>query len=1113
MGNRTQMIKDEETLREKIENDFEHDYFVEAGAGAGKTSLVVNRIARQLASGYKPEEIAAITFTNKAAQELRQRISDKVRKLTAADPSNTKLQAAALNIGKMQISTIHSFCHRILSEHCFEAALRLDFELLEEEDAQSLQRNFLLGWLNSHASEYQTFRNRLPEDSSLPFSGLLKNFQNICELPDDTNFVYEKYEDVSIEEDKKIAKEVQNNKNRLYSAFINAINAVLSGPEADGTVLEGRKYADAEYKVLMKSGEKPYNSDTLLTALKKGDINQLNSRVIGTKVKKQLDSLFQKVIDAVKKEYDEYIAVVQQEEGLKKTRAERESAVKNTATLDLLLKARADYRQQRFNRYITNDALLQKTEKLLDNEAIAEKVRRMFRCIYVDEFQDTDPIQNRLIFKLCKENGAFVPGKVFLVGDVKQSIYRFREADYRLFNAAKEIFEQNPAACSVVQLNINNRSNSDLVDFYNEKVSALDTLIPDYENMIPRNDYRTGDVLHGVYKVVNHKPEGEDPEQVAQVIRHLVGKASIEEYDPKVNEVIKRKAEYRDFLILTAKATKNAAYVDALQNAGIPARIALKYSPGVMRPLRRFALIYRYLVLPKYQRGLEGILEVAQDDSSDGNFSNKEALKAFADQVKDMSAAQIAGELLEKAELYLYSDEITKGNLAKRYQMAVRQMVDTVLSKTAGNAIAVSQAFMDYADESYECDREIGYDKTENAVRLMNIHKAKGLEGNIVIIAQRKDINEKEETYTEGKDRYQVTEIEEYGQSFGSPYALRQGIKDKADRERDMEAARLEYVAVTRAREALIFLDQVKDTKKDAMFANYIDDSIPELYDSFPLEDTGEESLPLEAIETGILHSEIPGEEVTRRAGYKTSPSEMENKSGGKKLEKKAEDQETEDPDDTEAPAETEASELLQKRPASDIFGTVMHRAFELSVHGIREGFVDPDLCINRAINENSDNIDARYKDKASDEKREYQQYLKERLPGFMRFITPFVIGADEVYTEYPFSLTVTGTELGDIRSKLQITEKLAESLPAEGTENDNSLWINGQADLVLKNGTDVVIWDYKSDKMNGLPIDEFSRHIHEKYDNQMNLYKWVFGKIFGGEAEGKFYSVEAGEI
>ena len=82
-------IQDEENLRKEISEDFEYNYFVSAGAGAGKTALVVNRIVNQLASGkFAAEKIAAITFTNKAAEELRSRISTALRERINGDPGN-----------------------------------------------------------------------------------------------------------------------------------------------------------------------------------------------------------------------------------------------------------------------------------------------------------------------------------------------------------------------------------------------------------------------------------------------------------------------------------------------------------------------------------------------------------------------------------------------------------------------------------------------------------------------------------------------------------------------------------------------------------------------------------------------------------------------------------------------------------------------------------------------------------------------------------------------------------------------------------------------------------------------------------------------------------------
>ena len=170
-----------------------------------------------------------------------------------------------------------------------------------------------------------------------------------------------------------------------------------------------------------------------------------------------------------------------------------------------------------------------------------------------------------------------------------------------------------------------------------------------------------------------------------------------------------------------------------------------------------------------------------------------------------------------------------------------------------------------------------------------------------------------------------------------------------------------------------------------------------------------------------------------------------------------------------------------------------MHRAFELAVLGIKSEEYDADLIINRAINENNDDIEARFKNGAEAKKKEFRDYLTEKLPVFVSEMQADIKAADEVLTEYSFSMTVSGADLADVKSKLVITSKVAKSLPEDGSEDSKSLWINGRADLILRTGETVVIWDYKSDtKSADQSTDEFVSGIHAKYDNQMNLYTLV---------------------
>ena len=120
----------EEALRKQIIEKLDDNVFVEAGAGAGKTTLIVSRIVNQLRQGIAPESIVVITFTNAAAEELRTRITGKVMEAgtdtSLTEKERANLQTALRRLDLMNISTIHSFCFKLLQERSFDAAIPLD---------------------------------------------------------------------------------------------------------------------------------------------------------------------------------------------------------------------------------------------------------------------------------------------------------------------------------------------------------------------------------------------------------------------------------------------------------------------------------------------------------------------------------------------------------------------------------------------------------------------------------------------------------------------------------------------------------------------------------------------------------------------------------------------------------------------------------------------------------------------------------------------------------------------------------------------------------------------------------------------------------------------------
>lgn len=1103
------VVENDTKLRKSIIEDNNSSFFVEAGAGAGKTGLIVDRITNQIVNGIKPERIAAITFTNKASQELRERISNNVKNVLDGKDKAT-LRDAYNNISRMQISTIHSFCNRILKEHCFEANMRLDVELLEQDETTKLQAELFDKWISNNSDKFQRLKESFPDSVNFNFKTVRDAFLNICDLPLTTEFCsdnlsllgaksYAEY--IKNIEDK--IQDLENDKATLAKKYkttlVNEINV------ANGTEYE--EYEDIPKDIFYADIKNAKDDSALYKALTKTDkiIKKINNKEI------ILENLLNTIIDDIdaikaKEQSGEYERLSSDE----KTKIGKVFAY--SLILEFVLEIRKEYRNSfLLNHYISQDLLLQKTNEVLDVEKVRNKVRGMFDCIYVDEFQDTDPIQRELIMKICcDESSNIIPGKVFIVGDVKQSIYRFRNADYRLFYDTRDKYFSDEtgnakSGCRIESLSINRRSNQEIIDFVNEKAKTVfddksGILYSDME-YYPVSDWDK-EASHGIYGVTTDGiDEYNDPKEVIQVINTLVGKHKINRCENREWSV--GPIEYKDFLILTLTKKEAKDYVDELRESGIPARIAVEFSPGEVLELKRFAALYEFIAFPHYKKAQEKALQITQGQTSSEiswtEDSNLSRLTEYFKEAKSLSGAEVLGLLLREEEKYLFSLDALDSHTIKNRQMAVRQMVETVLSRCDNNPSAICIGLNEYINAANKLEREYIFDKNENSVRIMNIHKAKGLEGNIVIIAQRKSHNEGNSNYStlDGK-RYQIFKN---GPSFLLPYELDSSIQELALVENERETQRLEYVGVTRAREMLIFMGSLTEKSAFSSYAAGVKDFY-EAYEKIELD----KSIILEAGEH-LDSVPLPNDKQTVTSKNSVTPSSLE-KTGKPVIQGKIIEEETKT--EGEESDANEEKELL----AGNVRGTIIHRAFELAINQMRlVGTVDADLCINRAVSENNDDL---YKYISVDTEKAIEQLvrrLKDAIfPDFINVFSKKIASAKEVYTEYPFSITLKDSDISSLKTKLDLNEKTEKIFVSD---IDNTLWCNGKADLIIINQNDEVeIWDYKSDKKDpSISAEDFKNNILTKYNNQMNFYKWVFERLLEKPTKGFFYSIEVGEI
>ena len=475
--------------REYIISHLNESMFVEAGAGAGKTTLIIDRIVAQIEAGIKPEEIVAITFTNAAAEELRGRIVAEVKKRSV---SSERLKSVLHNIENMQISTIHSFCATLLKERCFEAGLPMGAKVLEDDDDKIRKGKIFDLWLTTLNEDELKEMYRVSDTSNKESKRVI--FDNFSKLVDVSE--YYKIEEVSEEEFQSFivyketayaAIEAEENArikvtiDKFFANLEEAVNEAKHILQTDNPIKaaknSGEKWESIEQgRKLYETTEGVLSSaelDAIIKLIKKAPKVVLFQ---DTKIKLNDKTQEQEVTNKIKALNERLVEhnIVLFETLPKRTdkqKFDKENAKKEKSLIILKysLLARKFYFENLPVKELNNNQLLEKAYELLKDEEVRKYFYNKFKCVYVDEFQDTDPLQESIVWNLTTLGNAenLKKGKLFVVGDPKQAIYRFRGADPDIYFKVKDRFEQSPYA-GVFRLSINYRSNNKLIDYVND---------------------------------------------------------------------------------------------------------------------------------------------------------------------------------------------------------------------------------------------------------------------------------------------------------------------------------------------------------------------------------------------------------------------------------------------------------------------------------------------------------------------------------------------------------------------------------------------------------------------------------------------------------------------
>lgn len=816
--------------RDRIVSELKRCLVVEASAGSGKTTVLVNRLAALLATGTaQSEHIAAMTFTRKAAAELRERLLAELRRRAEAPDAEPqtreRLLTALAEHDRMFVGTIHSFCASLLRVEAIAAGIPATFEEMDQEEDDAFARrcwHTFINDLHQHQNELLTELQRagFTAASLRPAYHRLRQYSDVEDWPAPV---------VACPDPESIRQSL--------TAWHQIINDILAP-------LEGKNLT---CKLLLHFRRVRRHARTVDLA----DPVQFFEHVsyAAKTVKKAYIRRTQwppgVPVDNVVQKWDLFVTN-QVQPVLAQWQAHRYPLAINFLRQAVAFTAAERLRHRRLN---FQDLLYYTARLLRQDRAARRRCQARWTHLLVDEFQDTDPLQAEVLLFLTDEGQATSwldarprPGSLFIVGDPQQSIYRFRRADLTTYHAVKQVVVA--AGGEVLPLTTNFRARSELVDWTNQTFAELfpptaTATMPGFQPLQP----------------APMAPQPEAP-PLLQLPLHqhpqagLTASRAAAEADLIAEFILRDKQKWNrsfsDYLILTRVKERLSVYGEALAQRRIPFQISGSTRLSEMPELRLLRQWLQAVACPHDAVALVALLRGPAFGFSDQqlfafhqaggtldwrqplpeNLPDRDPWEAAWRRLRQLARAFRTQPLLAVLERLVTADGLLArtalvgggdeavGNLAKllgllrahRSQLLTLQEVWRLLrhwEEFPERRVGRSGDALD----GLSIPREL-----TDAVRVMNLHKAKGLEAAVVFLCDPKASTEDAPFVhverTEGVSRgWMCIRGKDVFKIPGPVLAQPLDWPTWAQVEKDHLAAeeiRLLYVAATRAAETLI---------------------------------------------------------------------------------------------------------------------------------------------------------------------------------------------------------------------------------------------------------------------------------------------------------------------
>lgn len=791
------------------------NFLISAGAGSGKTAVLTERIYRIAKRDNTLDKFLVLTFTNLAAGEMKNR----VRKLLMEDEETEHLST---EVDNAHIETFDSFSLYLAKKYFYVLGISKNLNIVDQSILTIKRRMLLDEVIEKHILDGDEVFDQLVLAYSIKNLDKIKEYIiNIlveCDRKGDKeNFFKHLHDDFFRKESVDFAVKKHHEELLEYIDYIReaSIKELSDINDVNQIVDYMDELADIK------------NYDELLEVLKNRSFPRKPSGCLEPEIRDAIKDLYNGKlhIGAKDNNYGDYATV-------SSLYLETGEYAKKIIEIAEEVEKKLDVYKFEHNAYSFGD-ISRFVLKLLKNEDIRKEISLSFDYIMVDEYQDTNDIQEAVISSISRNN-------VYMVGDVKQSIYRFRGADCRIFQEKYNKYKKELGG-KEIDLNESYRSRKEVVDFINELFGQLMTKeinSIDYSNGhtfgFGRKDYEVNKPALSYKPEVYHyvKEKGDDTSKIeANIIAKDILKKINDKFQVFKNKDENRNCEYRDFAIIIDRSTDFDTYRQVLSSYGIPLKVENKEKLFdseiilVVKSLLKMlacSLNSNYGVAYKhayFSVARSFLLEYKDDELFRINKDDTYLLEEFA-QKMELMKERLRFASLKNTLLTLYKEfEIYESiSIIANYYNNTHKLESII--KLAENMDVMGYTindFVKYFDDLSELDIDIDYkdsDAQSNSVTLINIHGSKGLEYGIVYFpGLSKQFNDRDT-----KSSFMLSDL--YGPVIPPIVSTKNAslfnhLTREEKRHADFEEKiRLLYVALTRTKEKIILLSADVENEK-----------------------------------------------------------------------------------------------------------------------------------------------------------------------------------------------------------------------------------------------------------------------------------------------------------